>query len=156
MKKWIVALVGLGVLWSLHPFHGVDAGSLCVVETLLVETKAGQVQVAAGELTGTGATVSEALENMADNTPGTLFLRQVRRIILCGEQNGLRYAMELPDEIPLGAILYTSRESVDILREQEALEQVLEAREQRDHTLPNLAFVKNQWLEGQNTGKAVE
>ena len=64
--------------------------------------------------------------------------------------------MELPDEIPLGAILYTSRESADVLREQETLEQVLEAREQRDHTLPNLAFVKNQWLERQNTGKAVE
>ncbi len=155
MKKWIVALAGLGVLWSLHPFHGVDAGSLCVVETLLIEAEAGQVQVAAGELTGTGATVSEALENMADNTPGTLFLRQVRRIVLCGEQNGPRRAMELPDEIPLGAILYTSRESADVLREQETLEQVLEAREQRDHTLPNLAFVKNQWLERQNTGKAV-
>ena len=84
MKKWIIALAGLAALWAVHPFHGVDAGSLCVVETLLIEAKQGQVQVAAGTLEGNGETVPEALKDMAENTPGTLFLRQVRRIILCG------------------------------------------------------------------------
>ena len=155
MKKWIVALAGLAALWAVHPFRGVDAGSLCVVETLLVEAKQGQVQVAAGTLEGTGETVPEALEDMAENTPGTLFLRQVRRIILCGEQNGVRRVMELPDEIPLGAIVYTSSKTAAELQAQEELEQVLEAREQRGRSMPNLASIKNQWLERQKTWKAV-
>lgn len=155
MKKWIIALAGLAVLWAVHPFHGVDAGSLCVVETLLIEAEQGQVRVAAGTLDGTGDTVTEALEDMAENTPGTLFLRQIRRIILCGEQNGVRRVMELPDEIPLGAIVYTSTKTVAELQRQDDLEQVLEAREQRDRSMPNLASIKNQWLERQKTGKAV-
>ncbi len=155
MKKWIIALAGLAALWAVHPFHGVDAGSLCVVETLLIEAKQGQVQVAAGTLEGNGETVPEALKDMAENTPGTLFLRQVRRIILCGEQNGARQVMELPDEIPLGAIVYTCSKSAAELQSQDDLEQVLEAREQRDRSMPDLASIKNQWLERQKTGKAV-
>ena len=126
-----------------------------MVETLLIETKPGQVQVAAGTLEGTGETVPEALKDMAENTPGTLFLRQVRRIILCGEQNGVQRVMELPDEIPLGAIVYTSSKTAAELQTQDDLEQVMEAREQRDRSMPNLASIKNQWLERQKTGKAV-
>ena len=55
MKKWIIALAGLGILWAIHPFRGIDAGSLCVVETLLIETEEGEISVASGELTGTGS-----------------------------------------------------------------------------------------------------
>lgn len=156
MKKWIIALAGLALLWAVHPFRGVDAGSLCVVETLLIEPQGNRVRVAAGELNGTGGTVSEALENMAENTPGTLFLRQVRRIILCGGENAGGQVMELPDEIPLGTIIYTSPENSEELQARENLDQVLEAREQRDRSMPNLASVKNRWLERQKTGKAVE
>ena len=64
MKKWIIALAGLGILWAIHPFRGIDAGSLCVVETLLIETEEGEISVASGELTGTGDTVQAALEDM--------------------------------------------------------------------------------------------
>ena len=155
MKKWIMVLAGLAALWAVHPFQGVDAGSLCVVETLLIEPKQGQVQVAAGTLEGIGETAPEALENMAENTPGTLFLRQVRRIILCGEQNGVRRVMELPEEIPLGAIVYISAKTAAELQSQEELERVLEAREQRDRSMPTLASIKNQWLNRQKTEEAV-
>lgn len=147
MKKWIIALVGLGILWGIHPFQGVDAGSLCVVETLLVEPKQGEIYVASGALNGTGATVSEALEDMTEHTPGTLFLRQVRRVILCDDGAGIQSLMGLPDEIPLGALVYTSSETAEALQTQDMLDQVLEAREQRDRTMPSLAMVKNHWLE---------
>lgn len=155
MKKWIIALAGLAALWALHPFHDVDAGSLCVVETLLIGAKQGQIQVTAGTLEGTGETVPEALADMAESTPGTLFLRQVRRVILCGGKYNVEVLMELPDEIPLGAVIYTSDESAESLREQDALEQVLEAGEQRNHRMPNLASIKNKWLEQRKTGGAV-
>lgn len=155
MKKWIIALVGLGILWAIHPFRGIDAGSLCVVETLLIESEQGEVSVASGKLTGSGGTVQAALENMAEHTPGTLFLRQVRRVILCGGKYDTNVLMELPDEIPLGAMIYTSDESAESLRQQDTLDQVLEAREQRNHTMPNLAEVRNHRLVAQKSGKAV-
>ena len=63
--------------------------------------------------------------------------------------------MELPDEIPLGAIVYTCSKSAAELQSQDDLEQVLEAGEQRDRSMPDLASIKNQWLERQKTGKAV-
>ena len=156
MKKWIIALAGLGILWAIHPFRGIDAGSLCVVETLLIESEQGEVSVASGELTGTGDTVQAALDDMAEHTPGTLFLRQVRRVILCGGEKGTNVLMELPDEIPLGALIYTSDESAESLRQQDTLDQVLEAREQRNHTMPNFAEVQNHSLMAQKSGKAVE
>ncbi len=147
MKKWIVALAALGILWATHPFQGIDAGSLCVVETLLVEPKQGGIYVASGALNGTGATVSEALQDMAEHTPGALFLRQVRRIILCDDEAGIQPLMGLPEEIPMGALIYTSGETAASLQTQDALDQVLEAREQRNRTMPSLAVVKNHWLE---------
>ncbi len=147
MKKWIVALAALGILWAIHPFQGIDAGSLCVVETLLVEPKQGGIYVASGALNGTGATVSEALQDMAEHTPGTLFLRQVRRIILCDDEAGIQPLMGLPEEIPMGALIYTSGETATSLQAQDTLDQVLEAREQRNRTMPSLAMVKNHWLE---------
>ncbi len=147
MKKWIIALAGLGILWAIRPFQGIDAGSLCVVETLLVEPKQGEIYVASGALNGTGATVSEALQDMAEHTPGTLFLRQVRRVILCDDEAGIQSLMGLPEEIPMGALIYTSGETAASLQAQDALDQVLEAREQRDRTMPSLAMVKNHWLE---------
>ena len=155
MRKWTIALAGLGILWAIHPFQGIDAGSLYVVETLLIEPEQGEIFVASGELTGTGDTVQAALEDMAEHTPGTLFLRQVRRVILCSGKNDTNVLMELPDEIPLGAMIYTSNESAESLRRQDTLDQVLEAREQRNHTMPNLAEVRNHRLMAQKSGKAV-
>ena len=155
MKKWIIALAGLGILWAIHPFREIDAGSLCVVETLLIESEQGKISVASGELKGRGDTVQAALEDMAEHTPGTLFLRQVRRVILCGGEKDTNVLMELPDEIPLGALIYASDESAESLRQQDTLDQVLEAREQRNHTMPNLAEVRNHRLMAQKSGKAV-
>lgn len=155
MKKWIIALAGLGILWAIHPFRGIDAGSLCVVETLLIETEEGEISVASGELAGTGDTVQAALADMGEHTPGTLFLRQVRRVILCGGKYDTNVLMELPDEIPLGAMIYTSIETAESLRRQDTLDQVLEAGEQRNHTMPNLAEVRNHRLMAQKSGKAV-
>ncbi len=155
MKKWIIALAGLGLLWAVRPFDGIDAGSLCVVETLLIESVQGEISVMSGELAGTGETVQAALENMGEHTPGTLFLRQVRRVILCGGKYDTNVLMELPGEIPLGAMIYTSDESAESLRQQNTLDQVLEAREQRNNTMPNLAEVRNQRLMTQKSRKAV-
>ena len=63
--------------------------------------------------------------------------------------------MELPDEIPLGAMIYTSIETAESLRRQDTLDRVLEAREQRNHTMPNLAEVRNHRLMALKSGKAV-
>ena len=71
MKKWIVA-AGLLLGWALRPFGAEDAGSLYVVDTLALETKDGQVIATDGTVEGSGATVKDALDEMALHTPGIL------------------------------------------------------------------------------------
>ena len=52
-------------------------------------------------------------------------------------------------------MIYTSIETAESLRRQDTLDWVLEAREQRNHTMPNLAEVRNHRLMALKSGKAV-
>ena len=81
MKKWIVA-AGILLGWALRPFGAEDAGSLYVVDTLALETKDGQVIATDGTVEGSGATVKDALDEMALHTPGILFLPDQKNYLL--------------------------------------------------------------------------
>lgn len=149
MKKWYLAAAGLllaGAAVCFRPFSPADPGTLCVAQTLIVETEGDQVTVWGADLEARGKTAREAAEVMAQKAPGTLFLRQVKRIIFCGGAENVL----LPREIPMGAVLYRSGEPGAVLREDlEALEAVLEARERRERSLPTLAQMENSALRGE-------
>ena len=153
MKKWIGAAVMLALLWSIRPFRPVDAGELIAVETLLVERTNAGVTLSAGGQTGTGETVEEALERLTENVPGTLFLRQVRRVIFCGAGWDVEMASALPEELPMGALLYTSPKSIQVLNQWEDLNQTMAAREQRGERTENLAEIKNRSITQESRGK---
>ena len=153
MKKWIGAAVVLALLWSIRPFTPVDAGELFTVETLLIERSDGSITVAAGEQSGTGETVEAALEQMAEDAPGILFLRQVRRVVFCGTGWDAEIESQLPEELPMGALLYTSPCSAEMLVQWDDLDQVMAAREQRGERGRNLAEMKNRSLTKESRGK---
>lgn len=146
MKKWIGAALALALLWSMRPFVPVDAGELFTVETLLVERTNGVVTVIAGGETGTGETIEKALEQMTENAPGILFLRQVRRVIFCGTDWNIETMAALPEELPVGALLYTSPCSAQTLAEWKNLDKVMSAREQSGEHGVDLAKMKNRLL----------
>lgn len=145
MKKWIIAAAAAGVLF-LQPFDPADAGQLYVVETLALERRGGEIIVAAEALSGQGDSVDAALRDMEERTPGLLFLRQVKRIILCGD-TGAEALGRLPEGIPMGATVYTSQGSAENVAQQETLQEILEARELREQNLPRLAEILNRQLE---------
>lgn len=147
MNKWILTALVVVVGWcGWLPFEAVDAGKLYVVETLMVEQVGHGVNLAAGDVQGSGKTVEEALEMLQRNAPGTVFLRQTRRVILCG---GYNIDIEtLPDVLPVGAAVYETAEDAQALQEQEKLDEILSARERREEYV-TLAAVKNGILSGE-------
>jgi hypothetical protein len=100
------------------------------------------------DLEGTGTDVGAAADDMAENAPGQLFLRQTKRLIFCGDtQPDL---LGLPEELPMGAVVYQDpREAEELLKQLETLETVLEAREKRSEEVPTLARLQNRQLEEQ-------
>lgn len=153
MRKWIVtALVIAAALWF-HPFPAADTGELLVAKTLLIEEQEGEISLWAAGLHARGETVQAAVEEMKNNAPGTLFLRQTMRIIFCGGAEQSENALNLPQEIPIGAVVYQSEESAKDMNERlEDLEEQLEARERREQQLPTLAQLQNRIL-SEDTGK---
>lgn len=151
MKKWSVAVVILLVLGYVDgfPFEQADAGELCVVETLLVETDPTGVTLYSMDGRGWGVTMEEAVENLKENVPGQLFLRQVKRVIFCqGAESGDIF-LEMPEAIPLGAHIYMYPQSAEeILEELNLEEKRLTAREQREKKIPTLAERQNEVLKG--------
>lgn len=143
MKKWSFLLVLVLVLLWFPPFDGSDAGQLWVVETLIVEEKAESVAVYAKNLTAEGRTLHEALETLKEYVPGELFLRQIKRLIFCGDM----MLMRLPEEIPLGAAVYVYPGSGENIWQQLAtIEPVLDAREKADPGSPRLSELMDRHL----------
>ena len=146
MKLWILAgIVALCVgYFDLLPFESIDAGELYIVETLMVEETAGEVNLYAGEAEGHGPTLKAAVANMEQFAPGQLFLRQTKRLIFCGGTEAR--PMELPETLPMGAAVYQAEESAETLQDAENLEDILEARERQRKDMPTLADLKNDVL----------
>lgn len=136
MKKWCFGVILVLILLCFPPFDGSDAGQIWVVETLIVEEKPDSVAVYAKNLTAEGRTLHEALENMKEYVPGELFLRQVKRLIFCGDME----LGKLPEEIPLGSAVYVYPGSGEELwRQLGSVEPVLDAREKARPDSPRLA-----------------
>lgn len=153
MKKWMVAALAVLVLGygDLLPFEHVDAGEMCLVETLLVEAKGQNTILYSIYGQGSGETPAEALADMERQIPGRLFLRQTRRVIFCGEAENQVSVLELPEEIPLGAVVYGSKENpVELLERMDSMERNLHAREQRGEDWPTLGWMKNEALRGEH------
>lgn len=154
MKLWLLA--GIAALcvgyFDLLPFESVDAGELYVVETLIVEQDIWGVSLYADDVQGYGATVTEALADMEEWAPGQIFLRQTKRIIFCGGTEAA--PMELPEDLPMGAGMYETKQSAETLLEMDDLEDILEARERRQKRMPTLADVKNCALTGKKLSLA--
>ena len=150
MKLWLLAgAVALCVgYFDLLPFESVDAGELYIIETLMVEDRAGEVSLYAGEVEGHGATMEDAVADMENYAPGRLFLRQTKRLIFCGGSEVT--PMELPEELPMGAAVYGAEESAETLLDSKELEDILEARERRFENMPTLADLKNDALTRQS------
>lgn len=155
MKKllWCLAaalLVGALDLW---PFRQEDAGALYLVETLLVEADASGIELYAGDLSAGGGTMDEALSALEERAPGQLFLRQTKRVIFCAGAERYCSPMDLPEQVPMGAALYSCRAGAEAL-EPEPLGEILEARERRMPETPTLAQGKNSVMLGEPTALA--
>lgn len=136
MKKWCFGLLLALILLQFPPFDSSDVGTLWVVETLIVEETPDGVSVFANDLTAQGRTLHEAMEQMKEYVPGELFLRQIKRLIFCGDM----LLMRLPEDIPLGASVYQYRGSGNTLWQQlDTVEAVLDAREKANPQSPRLA-----------------
>lgn len=149
MKKWIVVvavLVALGYM-DAFPFEHADAGELCVVETLLVEADSAGLTLYSAHGVGRGETMEAAVKSLEERVPGQLFLRQVKRVILCRGAEKRIDPLEMPEAIPLGAHIYMYNNSAQQLMEcMEEEEKRLSAKEQREKVLPTLAELQNEVL----------
>lgn len=152
MRKWIIAgiaalVVGYG---GLLPFEQMDAGELVVVETLFVESEDGNVTLTAAGNRGTGQDMETAKQALEVNTPGQLFLRQAKRIVFCGGAEDRIQMQDLPEEVPVGVVVYYSNLPAEYLsRQTDRLEAVLDAREKRQEELTKLADLENARLNGE-------
>lgn len=147
--KWLLAaaavlLLGYG---DFLPFENMDAGEMCIVETLFVEQSGDHVTLSSGESEGRGVDLQAAAEEMEENAPGRLFLRQVKRIVFCqGTEKGVDL-LNMPEELPLGAVVYLSDAPAEtLLKNLETMEKQLKAKEQRERDIPTLAQLQNQVL----------
>ena len=85
-KLWLLFALAL-VLGVYHaiPFRTSDVASLLPVQTLVIHAAEGQCQVACGgDLTGTGATLAEALEDLQVDAAGHVFLATAQQIVVSG------------------------------------------------------------------------
>ena len=149
-KKWIVALLAALIVayLGLWPFDSLDAGEIYMVETLLVSENDGEIGVYTGEFSAEGNTVNEAIKNLAERTPGQLFLRQTKRVIFCGDAEERINICAMPKELPVGVIVYRSDQEPEKLQEDyEEMERRLEAKERREDRRPILAELQNRALE---------
>ena len=85
-KLWLLfaLAVVLGVYHAI-PFQTSDVASLLPVQTLVIHAIEGQCQVACGgDLTGTGATLADALEDRQVDAAGHVVLATARQIVVSG------------------------------------------------------------------------
>ena len=153
VKKFIITAAAVLILsyGDLLPFENMDAGELCIVETLFVEEKNGVVTLLSGDLQGNGKDFASAAENMEETAPGRLFLRQLKRIVFCQDAQERVNIMAIPNEIPLGAAIYVCEgPAKEMLEQQEDLEKRLEVREQEKHQTATLAQLQNRELKEEN------
>lgn len=149
MKKY---LLGAAVLLLLSytggmPFVKKDTGQLIVVETLAVTKAAQGYHLYGADTNGAGESLEAALGNLKENAAGQLFMGQMKRIILCGENWGQEIFRETPEEIPLGAFVYQTQKPLDLVMEElETLEKQLNAREQQEGKIPTVAVLQNNVL----------
>lgn len=153
MKYWILAAVGVLLLLygDFGPFEPVDAGEMCIVETLFVEKTGNQIRLVAKEAEGAGRTMAEAVSDMEDEAPGRLFLRQVKRVVFCGSGADTVDFLSMPSDIPVGAAVYATKDRADDLLEGiDTLEKKLDVREKEKNSVATLAQIMNRQLEMRN------
>ena len=146
MKRFWWLILTVLVLWfgKAGPFSPMDAGEMCILETMFVQRESGQIRMLGKDVEGSGASFYEAYEDMADNAPGKLYLRQVRRVIFCGSETEFEDFICLPEDIPLGALIYRTDAAPETLMEQlDNLERKLLVEEKEGETAPKLAQLLN-------------
>lgn len=143
MKKYFFAALVLLLLFDegLRPFQSRDAAELYVIETLIVDADKEEIRFYTADGVGAGKDGAEAISALAQQVPGELFLRQVKRVVLCDEAKD--WINELPKEIPLGALVYTSEMSGEKFFQQLS---AWEKRRTVEETAPRLAEILNQAL----------
>lgn len=77
MRHWwlYIILYGIVGVFGLSPFHGTDIATLSPVEAVWLEEAGAlvRIQTDGGDI-GIGRTLRDALQNMKDTAPGTVFL----------------------------------------------------------------------------------
>lgn len=149
-KKWIVGMLAALIVayLGLWPFDSLDAGEIYMVETLLISGEDGKINVYTRDVSAEGGTVNEAIKNLAERTPGQLFLRQTKRVIFCGGAEERIDICTMPRELPIGVIIYRSNQEPEKLQEDyDEMERRLGAKERREEQLPTLAKLQNRALE---------
>lgn len=149
-KKWIVGMLAALIVayLGLWPFDSLDAGEIYMVETLLISGEDGKINVYTRDVSAEGGTVNEAIKNLAERTPGQLFLRQTKRVIFCGGAEERIDICTMPRELPIGVIIYRSNQEPEKLQEDyDEMERRLGAKERRKEQLPTLAKLQNRALE---------
>ena len=135
MKKVIWTLIALGALGAMDllPFHARDVADLLPVKTVFI-TRSGEeyaVDVGAG-VQAVGKTLSEALQQLRETSPGEVFLPTAEQLVLAepdrdaveavAEESGFRPAagicktlLPIPDQEALSRYLETHPSDYTIL-----------------------------------------
>lgn len=85
MKRWLIYLAGilLIILFQWMPFHGTDIAKLLPVELIRLSYEEGQILLETDEgYYGRGDTIAQALGDLENTTPGTVFLETADYLIV--------------------------------------------------------------------------
>lgn len=144
MKRVLLLLVCSAIisLSGLLPWQRHDAAQLLPVETLLVDYDRRQVNLYAAQgLTGSGASLAEAMDDMADRAPGELFYGQVARVITSPGASALMLQAGIQSRLRLNTAVYLLDGDIAAAAEQvEAMEPRWRAQERRGTMTTLLEF----------------
>ena len=101
-KLWILLAAALVLaVYQLIPFKATDVSKLQPVQTMVISTQDGTVCVSCDEdLTGYGSTLRQAMKDLENSAPGTVFLGTAEQIVVCGDSNLIRQLTEIKELRP--------------------------------------------------------
>ncbi len=74
-RRWVIAGLVLAGLLTKTPQYGTDVARLLPIEVIQMEKRGNRIYLYTDtEAQGAGATIQEAVENMKQTAPGTVFL----------------------------------------------------------------------------------
>ncbi len=112
-RRWVIAGLVLAGLLTKTPQYGTDVARLLPIEVIQMEKRGNRIYLYTDtEAQGVGATIQEAVENMKQTAPGTVFLETADYLLV--DRESLPYLPESAEYIRPGSKLCIAEESLDL------------------------------------------